>query len=131
MADELICLDTSVLIDYFRKTEKRNSFFFSLASRYALFSISVITEFEILSGSNELQKSFWEQIFKNFVILPFDQKASKEAILIYQQLKLSGNLIEMPDLFIGAVAKANGLKLATLNEKHFARISGLELITKP
>lgn len=67
----------------------------------------------------------------NFVILPFDQKASKEAILIYQQLKQSGNLIEMPDLFIGAVAKANGLKLATLNEKHFARIPGLELITKP
>jgi predicted nucleic acid-binding protein len=30
MANELICLDTSVLIDYFRKTNKENSFLFEL-----------------------------------------------------------------------------------------------------
>ncbi len=131
MAGELICLDTSVLIDYFRKTEKKNSFFFDLTNRYADFSISVITEFEILGGCNDVQKTFWNELFKGFAILPFDQKASQEAVRIFHELKPAGNLIEMPDLFIGAIAKANGLKLATLNEKHFARIKGLELIVKP
>lgn len=53
MADELICLDSSVLIDYFRKTKKENSFFFELSNQYPSFAVSVITEFEILSGSNQ------------------------------------------------------------------------------
>jgi tRNA(fMet)-specific endonuclease VapC len=48
MANELICLDTSVLIDYFRKTNKENSFLFELTKRYSRFAVSAITEFEIL-----------------------------------------------------------------------------------
>jgi tRNA(fMet)-specific endonuclease VapC len=44
-------------------------------------------------------------------------------------LKQKSKLIEIPDLFIGATAKAHSLKLATLNERHFSRIEGLELIS--
>jgi predicted nucleic acid-binding protein len=42
MARRLICLDTSVLIDYFRKEKKERSFLFKLAKNY-IFAISVIT----------------------------------------------------------------------------------------
>jgi tRNA(fMet)-specific endonuclease VapC len=49
---------------------------------------------------------------------------------IHKELKKSRNLIDIPDLFIGATARANQLMLATLNEKHFSRIHGLELISK-
>jgi predicted nucleic acid-binding protein len=38
-------------------------------------------------------------------------------------------MIEIPDMLIGATAKANNLKLATLNKKHFERIKNLEIIT--
>lgn len=63
MADELICLDSTILIDYFRKTKKENSFFFELANQYSTFAVSIITEFEILSGSNQNQnqKEFWDK----------------------------------------------------------------------
>jgi predicted nucleic acid-binding protein len=48
---EIICLDTSVLIDYFRKKDKSISFFYELSLNYKLFAVSIITEYEILVGS--------------------------------------------------------------------------------
>jgi len=125
---KLICLDTSVLIDYFRKTKKSNSFLYKLTEQYSLFAVSIITQYEIYLGSNEDQDSFWDQFFESITVLPFDAKANKQAIRIYRELKQKSKLIEIPDLLIGATAKAHSLKLATLNERHFSRIEGLELI---
>lgn len=130
MANELICLDTSVLIDYFRKTKKENSFFFELSNQYSSFAVSIITEFEVLSGSNSTHKEFWEEFFQRIIVIPFESKSNEEAIQIFQELRRQGNLIEMPDLLIGATAKAYNLKLATLNEKDFGRIRGLSLLTR-
>lgn len=130
MANELICLDSSILIDYFRKAKKENSFFFELSNQYSSFAVSIITEFEILSGSNQNQKGFWDKFFEHVLVIPFDSKANEEAIKIFKELKRNGNLIDIPDLFIGATAKAYNLRLATLNEKDFARISGLEILIK-
>lgn len=130
MANEVICLDSSILIDYFRKSKKENSFFFELSNQYSSFAVSVITEFEILSGSNQKQKEFWDQFFRYILVIPFDHKANEEAIKIFHDLKKKRNLIDLPDLFIGATAKAHDLKLATLNEKDFSRISGLKILTK-
>lgn len=130
MANELICLDTSVLIDYFRKTKKENSFFFELSNQYSSFAVSIIIEFEVLSGSNSTQKEFWEEFFQRIIVIPFESKSNEEAIQIFQELRRQGNLIEMPDLLIGATAKAYNLKLATLNEKDFGRIRGLSLLTR-
>lgn len=130
MANELVCLDTSVLIDYFRKTKKENSFFFELTNQYFSFAISIITEFEIRCGSTKQQQAFWDAFFQSILIIPFDEKSNIEAVKIFQELKKNNSLIDMPDLFIGATAKAYELKLATLNEKDFARIKELELLTK-
>lgn len=129
MESKLICLDTSVLIDYFRKTKKSNSFLYKLTEQYSLFAVSIITQYEIYVGSNEGQDIFWDQFFESITVLPFDAKANEEAIRIYRELKQKSKLIEIPDLLIGATAKAHSLKLATLNERHFSRIEGLELIS--
>ena len=129
MEAELICLDTSVLIDYFRKTRKEKSFLFELTHRYSSFAVSIITEYEIMVGAKESQRAFWEEFFEQVQILPFERRDSKEAVRIYHELKKARKLIDIPDLFIGASAKSNGLSLATLNKKHFSRISALKLIT--
>ena len=116
MESELICLDTSVLIDYFRKTNKGNSFLAKLTQEYTFFAVSIITEFEIYCGSNREQIEFWDRFFKNITVLPFDNKSNTVAISIYKTLKKTGNLIDIPDLFIGATAKAHKLKIATLSK---------------
>ena len=105
MEKELICLDTSILIEYFRKIKKEKSFFYQLAERYNDYAVSIVTVFEVLIGSNESQKIFWEEFFQNVRILPFDEKSNDEAVEIFKKLKPQGLLIDLPDLFIGATVR--------------------------
>lgn len=128
MEKEIICLDTSILIDFFRKTKRENSAFYKLNQKYSLFAVSVITEYEILAGSNELQREFWNTFFDKVVVLPFDSSVNKVAVDIHNELKRKSKLIEIPDIFIAATAISNSMKLATLNTKHFDRIDNLELV---
>ena len=128
MQKEIICLDTSVLIDFFRKTKKENSVLYKLKQHNFEFSVSVITKYEIYVGVNEIQIKFWNKFFKEVTILEFDNSAAKEAIKIHNQLKEKNKLIEMPDIFIAATAVSNSMKLATLNTKHFDRINNLKLV---
>jgi tRNA(fMet)-specific endonuclease VapC len=128
MESSVICLDTSVLIDYYRKKDKSKSFFFSLADKYDEFAVSTITEFEVYIGSDKEKDLFWNEFFKKVISIPFDSFANKKAIEIDRQLKKISKQIDIPDLMIAACAISNRLKLATLNVKHFGRIEGLEII---
>ncbi len=128
MKEEIICLDTSILIDFFRKTKRENSAFHKLKQKYSLFAVSIVTEYEIFVGSNEAQREIWNKFFKEVTVLDFNKSANEEAIKIHNQLKRKSKLIEMPDIFIAATAVSNSMKLATLNTKHFDRIDNLELV---
>ena len=121
-----ICLDSSILIDYFRKTQKEKTLFFQLTQRYD-FAISVITKLEILNGANIEQQEFWNQVFRKCRMLPLGEPEIDEAILIIKALRLQNQMIELADILIAATAKVHQLKLATLNKKHFARIENLEI----
>jgi len=124
----MICLDSSILIDYFRKSQKENSTWYKLSQKHQSFAVSIITTFEVLSGATPAQKSFWDSVFVNLTILPFDLHTNEKAVQIYKRLKSNGNLIDLPDLFIAATAIAHELPLATLNIKHFERITELILV---
>ncbi len=128
MANTMICLDTSILIDFFRKTKKENTAFFKLSAQQNLFSVSVITEYEILTVATADQTPFWQAFFDKMVILPFDSQANHHAIAIYQDLKSKSKLIEIPDILIASTAINHQLPLATLNTKHFSRINNLILL---
>jgi tRNA(fMet)-specific endonuclease VapC len=128
MENKIICIDTSVLIDYFRKKKKENSFFFELTKKYSLFAVSVITECEVYSGSNLEQDIFWNDFFKTLNVLPFTSEVNKLTFNILRQIKRKGLNIDIPDLFIGSTALYNKMKLATLNKKHFENIVNLQLI---
>lgn len=130
MENSVICLDTSVLIDFYRKKDKSKSFFFSLAVDYEEFAVSTISEFEIYVSSDEKKDIFWDDLFQKIISLPFDSSANRTAIKIDRQLKKISKQIDTPDLLIAACAISNGLKLATLNTKHFSRIEGLEIVTR-
>jgi len=128
MENAVICLDTSVLIDFYRKKNKSRTYFYKLSMKYSLFAVTSITVFEIFIGSDALQNDFWRRFFKSIVILPFDFNAAKRAASIDKQLKTDRKGIDIPDLFIAACVLEHNLPLATLNQKHFQRISQLEII---
>ncbi len=128
MADKIILADTSILIDYFRKTDKVNSVMIALFDQGFDFSISAITHYEIYSGATALQLPFWTNLLSRTKVLPFDEAVAQTAVDINTILKRKRKQIGMADLFIAATAISNHLSLATLNKKHFDRIDGLTIV---
>ena len=127
MAGQIILLDTSILIDFFRKKDKSKTAFVQLADHYTQFFISAITEYEIRSGINPEQETFWEEVLGQIEVVPFDSQIVSVATDINRALKRKNKQIAIPDLFIAATAVAVKVPLATFNRKHFDRIEGLTL----
>ena len=125
-----ILIDSSVLIDYFRKTKKERSFFAELCTEYEILNVSVITQFEIYVGSTTDQKFFWDEVFSHFVVLPLNSLAIQKAVETHLHLKKLRKVMDFPDLLIAATALQQELPLATLNVRHFRVISELEIISK-
>lgn len=128
MADKIILIDTSILIDYFRKTDKENAALVAIVKQGYTYCISSVTEYEIYRGALLGQMAFWDNLLLKVEVLSFDKAASRIAVDINAELKRKRKQIEIADLFIAATAIANGLKLATLNKKHFDRIEALTLM---
>lgn len=127
----LIFLDSSVLIEYFRKTRKENSFLFSLQSNdeFKGFLASVVVQLEIYRGSNSQQNAFWENLFEDFIVVPFGAKTCLQAVEISKELKQKNKMIPLADIMIAATALSLNIPLATVNEKHFATIDNLHIIS--
>lgn len=128
MEDKLVLLDTGVLIDYFRKKDKSKSLFYQLAIKRLNFSVSVITKYEILVGSNAEQNQFWNLFFEKITVIPFDEECCQCAVSIYQDLRSKNKLVQVEDILIGSTAIAKKLELVTLNEKHFNRFDNIKLL---
>jgi tRNA(fMet)-specific endonuclease VapC len=87
MAGQIILLDTSIPIDYFRKKDKSKTVFVQLANYYTQFFISAITEYEIRSGIKPEQETFWEEVLGQLEVIPFDSKIVAVATDINRLLK--------------------------------------------
>jgi predicted nucleic acid-binding protein len=124
----MILLDSSILIELFRKKNKEKTLFYNLVETNKILCISTITYYEIGIGNRKSHSDYWEKLTKNLRILPFDRECSEEAIAIYLDLLKSNRMIDLADILIGATALSHKIPIATLNEKHFNRIKGLEIL---
>ena len=78
MDKELICIDTTVLIDYYRKKDKSKSILVELSRTYN-FCISVITKLEILVGVGPETEDFWTGVFSRMTIIPLNELEVEKA----------------------------------------------------
>ena len=124
----MILLDTSILIEMFRKRDKTDTFFYQISKENNDFAISILTHYEIFRGSNSLQDIFWTNFLKNIEVIPFDLNTSYEASRIYKLLKPQDKMIDFADLLIASTAIAHNLSLVTLNLKHFRKIPDLHVL---
>lgn len=124
----MILLDSSILIELFRKKDKEKTLFFSLTKTYKILCISSITSYEIGIGNRDSHYDYWEKLNENLRILPFDKECSDNAITIYLDLLKANKMIDLADILIGATALTHSIPIATLNDKHFNRIKGLEIL---
>src|SRR5437868_1755602 len=122
MANQVIIVDTSILIDYYRKTDKANSAWVALVRQGYSFAISAITKYEIYSGATPSQIAFWDTVLHTVEVIPFDEAVVDTAVDINAGLKRKRTQIDLADLFIAATAVTRDLSFTTLNRKHFDRV---------
>lgn len=128
----MVCLETTFIVDLLRgkkETKELAEFLDSSSEAKIIASPSIM---EVISGAilNPKMKDEKERVIKflsSFVILGLDKESSILAGEIEADLIKKGQIIEIEDIMIGAIAKVNNETLLTRNKKHFERIPGLKI----
>lgn len=129
-----LILDTSVIVSAERRRFDITSFLKKEAAHMSLF-VSVMTTSELLHGVHRSDDShrakrqrFVDEILSEIPVLNFDEACARKHAEIRAGLEKAGKVIGPYDLIIAATALTFGHSLATLNEKEFKRVSGLQLL---
>ncbi len=127
----MVCLETSFLVSYLRGDEKARLIWQKFERRGEVLTIASPSIIELISGAEleEIKKEKEEIIglLSSLIILPLDKGSAVLAGEIEASLILSGQVIGIADIMIGAIALHNNERLITKNKKHFERINGLEI----
>ena len=126
----IYCLDTDILIEYFRGNEAIKKKVESLKPEDSL-GLIWLTFYEFFKGifvSGRLgEEKFLQGFAATCVILEPSYEAAKIGGEIYAGLKKKGRLINDADILIASIVKAHDAILVTNNEEHFGRVEGLRI----
>ena len=125
--DFAVVIDSSVFIKHWRSKNRANTLLSELFRQRKVY-VSAVAKYEVLAGVGEKDMHEWQQIFEDVTVLPFDEAAIDTARMIFRQLKQENKMVSLGDILIAATAMANDLPLATLNQNHFERIRGLQIV---
>jgi len=126
----IYCLDTGVLIEYFRGSNALKKRIETLREEDSV-GFTWLTIYEFFKGiflSGKLQEeTFLKSLAKTCTFLETSYEAARIGGEIYATLKKKGELINDADILIASTVKAHHAVLITNNEAHFARIEGLQI----
>ena len=125
---DTIMLDASVLIDHFRKRNRKNTFYTKIVQQYDFRLVSAVAKFEVLYETRYETVEYWNGVFATMTVVPFTDDIVSKSHEIVLDLKRKSILLDMEDIMIAASAIIYNVPLATLNRKHFERVDGLKLI---
>lgn len=130
MENELIVVDTDVVIDFFNGLSPGAEVMSKLISgqEVALTSISVFELYAGIEGKRRLSQI--ETLIQGVTILPLDVIEAVIAGKIYTQLKSKGQLVGTHDILIAATCVANTLPLYTKNVAHFLRMEDIQVLSE-
>ena len=116
-------IETTILVDVFRNKPEAIAWVNSLPPQGRW--VSVITYFELLAGCrNRREQRTVAKEMRNYRLLLLTEDVSRTALSWFARFHLSHG-VGFLDSLIGATAFHHGLRLATLNTKHFKPFPGL------
>lgn len=129
METSRLCIGTGPLILFLRGREPVAAAVEKAVQRYDCV-VTAVTAYELLFGVARAKREIGEDALLGlFAVIPFDEAAARRAAALHNQL-ISANLdIGVKDVLIASICLEHSLPLLTLNERHFARVSGLEVVT--
>lgn len=126
----IFCLDTDILIEYFRGNEKIRDRIDALSDNDSI-GLTWLSFYEFFKGifvSGKLEEeNFLLKLFDSSVILEASYQSAKIGGEIYASLKKRGQLINDADILIASIVKNREAILVTNNLSHFSRIEGLKI----
>ena len=129
MADEIIVVDTNIIIDFVKKGDETLEEYLKLQKRSRIkLYLSVITVFEYFSGIDINKKDLYqesEKLFERFYIQELNETIAKIAASLNFQKKLY-RYIDTSDILITATCLYLDAFLLTKNKKHFKLIPNLK-----
>lgn len=124
-----LCLDTSVLIAYLKGREPGATAVERAVKDYTC-HVTAITVYELLFGVARAQKQIGEEALLGVMsVAPFQDAAARRAARLHADLISRNEDIGVKDVLIAAICLEHSLPLLTLNERHFSRVSGLQVLT--
>jgi len=126
----IYCLDTDILIEYFRGNEPIKRKIENLTEEDSV-GLTWLTFYEFFKGiflSGKLnEEKFLQGLATTCVIMEESYDAAKIGGEIYANLKKKGELINDADILIASIVKTHNAILVTNNVKHFSRVEGLQI----
>ena len=128
-----VIFDTSVLVGIERASSRMDQFI--RGREEEPFGISAITVSELLHWVHRadsekrrmIREAFVEKILEVFPVFPFDLSAARIYARIWAGLAKKGKIIGAHDLIIAATCISLGFALATLDQRDYSLIEGLEI----
>lgn len=124
MSDSVWLLDTSILVDLLRGSASARRWIDSLDATDRM--ISVVTAAELVAGCrNQREQRAVERELALYATAWLDESISQSALDLYRRFHLSHG-VGFLDCLIAATALKHGMRLASLNLKHFRAFPGLQ-----
>ena len=118
-----VLFDTNVVIDFLRGTDAAISLLQLLQAPPAVCAVTVTEIFAGLKNRKEERNA--EAFFADTQVFPLGSEIAQRAG-VFVRLYGGSHGIDIPDALIAATAEHHGLKLATLNTKHFPMLPKLK-----
>jgi tRNA(fMet)-specific endonuclease VapC len=129
-----IILDADVIIRDERRTFDLKRWAASLPDEQ--FQIAAITVAELWHGVERANPAFRpdrQDYVRRTIslahVLPYTENTAFAHARIWAEPESSGKMIGYYDLIVAATALEHGSKVATFNERHFAAVRGLKMLT--
>jgi predicted nucleic acid-binding protein len=125
-----LLVDSDSVIDVSRNVREAIGYLRHKSEEFTLV-ISSITQMELLVGCrNKTEQRQLERFLHPFPILPLNEAIADQAVGLLRQYRLSHGLL-MPDALIAATARVNATPLATMNQRDYRFIAGVQLLPYP
>ena len=132
----MVCLDSSVVIDILRGKESVEEIEKKFDSSNEEIFIPSPAVIEIIRGIylkdsikniKENEKDKISEFLSSFRVLDLEKERAINTGEIETELMNMGDIIDLEDIMIGAIALRNNEAIVTRNKKHFEKIKGLKI----
>lgn len=127
IGDGMVVIDTDVLIDFLGGDQGVREAVYK-CMQYGDVATTIINQYELFKGvESDAQEETIEALLSRFEIYILDYASMKNAVLMFQTLKKSGDPIPEADILVAGITQSHGETLLT-RDYHFKKLHMIKAV---